>query len=373
MKAGLYIHIPFCISRCSYCSFNSIPFNSVKAQKYISALTGEIEACENDVEPSSLYIGGGTPTVLPEMDILSLLKQVNNKFNLSPETEATMEANPGTLNKIDLARIKDSGINRVSLGVQSFKPAELRMLGRAHSREDIYNSVKKLKEAGFDNISVDLITSLPGQSIDDLTFSLDEAIGLGVQHISAYELSIEEGTRFCSEARAGRLVLPPESLQVEMYLKTAEILENSGFKRYEISNFALPGYECGHNLNYWACGYYLGFGAGAWSYLPGVRLANERDVEGYSIAAGQGKSAVLSRETITAVDAEKEYVMLGLRKAAGFSAAEFRERFGHDVMESYREKIGGLTAGGFIEFSGGNLRLTLKGVLASNPVTAEFF
>jgi oxygen-independent coproporphyrinogen-3 oxidase len=247
------------------------------------------------------------------------------------------------------------------------------MLGRAHSREDVYNSVKKLKNAGFYNISIDIITALPGQSIDDLAASLDEAIGLGVQHISAYELSIEEGSRFYSEAKAGRLALPPESLQVEMYLKTAETLENSGFKRYEISNFALPGYECGHNLNYWACGYYLGFGAGAWSYLPGVRMANKRYVEGYSTAAGQGKSAVSSREAITGVEAEKEYVMLGLRMTEGFSAAEFRKLFGHDVMESYRNKIGGLTAGGFIEFSGGNLRLTLKGVLASNPVTAEFF
>lgn len=373
MKAGLYVHIPFCISRCRYCSFNSIPFDIAAAGNYLKALYREIESCEHDIKPSSLYIGGGTPTVLPEADILSLLRLIQNKFHLPPVTEATLEANPGTLDKIGLARIRDAGINRVSLGVQSFNPSELRMMGRAHSREDVYSSMTKLKNAGFDNISVDLIISLPGQSMDDLTASLDEAARLGVQHISAYDLSIDEGTLFYSEAKAGRLALPPDTLQAEMYLKAVELLEKSGFKRYEISNFALPGYECRHNLNYWDCGYYLGFGAGAWSYLPGVRQANEGDIEVYSTAAGQGKCAISSRETITAAEAEKEYVMLGLRKAEGFSVSDFRERFGHDFMESFREKTGRLTAGGFIEFSGGNLKLTLKGVLASNPVTAEFF
>jgi len=373
MKAGIYVHIPFCISRCRYCSFNSVPFDSAKADNYLKALYREIESCEREIAPSSLYIGGGTPTVLPEEDILSLLRIIQNKFHLQPVTEATLEANPGTLDQIDLAKIRDAGFNRVSLGVQSFNPAELRMMGRAHSREDVYRSVNKLKYAGFDNISVDLIISLPGQSMDDLAASLDEAIRLGVQHISAYDLSIDEGTRFYTEAKAGRLDLPPETLQAEMYLKTVETLEKSGYKRYEISNFALPGYECRHNLNYWACGYYIGFGAGAWSNFPGARLTNVRDIEGYSMAAGQGKSAVSSREAIDAGEAEKEHIMLGLRKAAGFSVAEFRERFGHDVMESYREKIRRLTEGGFLEFSDGNLRLTLKGVLASNPVTAEFF
>jgi len=373
MKAGIYIHIPFCISRCRYCSFNSIPFESATADNYLKALYREIESCEYEITPLSLYIGGGTPTVLPEEGILSILRIIQNKFHLLPDTEVTLEANPGTLDKIDLAKMKDTGVNRVSLGVQSFNPAELRMMGRAHSREDVYNSVNKLKAAGFNNISIDLIISLPGQSMDDLTASLDEAVRLGVQHISAYDLSIEEGTLFYTEAKAGRLALPPETLQAEMYLNTVETLEKSGLKRYEISNFARPGYECRHNLNYWACGYYLGFGAGACSNLPGARLTNERDIARYSMAAGQGKSAVSSIETITVVEAEKEYIMLGLRKAAGFNVGEFRERFGHDVMESYGAKIRRLSKGGFLEFSAGNLRLTLKGVLASNPVTAEFF
>ncbi len=239
MKAGIYVHIPFCISRCHYCSFNSIPFDSSKARNYLKALYREIETCEHDIEPSSLYVGGGTPTVLPEDDILSLLRIIKKKFHLPPETEATLEANPGTIDKINLAKIRDAGINRVSLGVQSFNPKELRMMGRAHSREDVYSSISKLKDAGFDNLSIDLIISLPGQGLDDLTVSLDEATQLGVQHISAYDLSIDEGTLFYSETKAGKLIPPPEMLQVEMYLKAVESLEKSGFRRYEISNFAL--------------------------------------------------------------------------------------------------------------------------------------
>ncbi len=387
MKAGIYVHIPFCLKKCHYCSFNSIPYNRKTAEGYVTALKQEIVSCVHphprpsplkgegikELEPISLYVGGGTPTVLPWEGLSSLLDLLFEKFKIQEGTEATLEANPGTLGGIDLGGLLRLGINRVSLGAQSFDPAELKMLGRLHGPEEVAGSVRRLKEAGCRNIGIDLIYSLPGQDIASWKRSLERALELDTQHISLYGLSIEEGTALYAEFKAGRLVSPPEPVQVDMYLLAVEMLEKAGFKRYEISNFARPGFECLHNLNYWSCGEYIGLGAGAHSYIGGVRSENAASIREYIEALTKGGSPAAASEELSGGEKEREYIMLGLRKAEGIDLAEFKELFGRDLGVSAREKIMALKAAGYLEPEEARLRLTIKGVLASNSVTSLFF
>lgn len=373
MKTGIYVHIPFCLKKCHYCSFNSVPYNRKTAEEYVSALTREIESCRERIEPLSLYIGGGTPTVLPWDGLSSLLNLLFKKFEILEGTEATLEANPGTLGGIDLGGLLRLGINRVSLGAQSFDPEELKMLGRLHGPEKVPESVNRLKGAGFGNIGIDLIYSLPGQDLASWKRSLERALELETQHISLYDLSIEEGTALYTEFKAGRLVSPPEPVQVEMYLLAVEMLQKAGFKRYEISNFARPGFECRHNLNYWSCGEYVGLGAGAHSYIGGARSENAPSIPGYIMALEKGANPAVAREELSGEEKEREYIMLGLRKAGGIDLGEFKALFGRDLGVSAGERIQTLKAAGYLEPEEGRLRLTLKGVLASSSVIPELF
>lgn len=373
MKTGIYVHIPFCLKKCRYCSFNSIPFKKKTAEEYIAALKREIESCQERIVPISLYIGGGTPTVLPWAELSSLLSLLFKKFKIPEGTEATLEANPGTLGGMDLGGLLRLGINRVSLGAQSFDPKELKMLGRLHGPEEVAGSVRRLKGAGFGNIGIDLIYSLPGQDMVSWKRSLERALELDTQHISLYDLSVEEGTALYAEFKAGRLASPPEPVQVEMYLLAVEMLQKAGFERYEISNFARPGFECRHNLNYWSCGEYVGLGAGAHSYVGGARSENAPSIPGYITALEKGESPAVSREELSGGEKEREYIMLGLRKAGGIDPGEFKALFGRDIGVSARERIDALRAAGYLDPEEGKLRLTLKGVLASSSVIPELF
>jgi oxygen-independent coproporphyrinogen-3 oxidase len=373
MKAGLYFHVPFCVRKCRYCSFNSIPFDKETAKKYVLALLREMEMRRGDIQPSSVYIGGGTPTVLPMESLRLLLEGVEKYFNPSAGTEFTVEANPGTLGHIDFSVLKALGVNRVSLGAQSFDPEELRALGRIHGPGEIKRAVDGLRASGIDNISLDLIYSLPGQGLKGWQSSLDEAIGLSPEHISLYDLSIEEGTEFHSMQKAGLLTLPPETVQVEMYLAAVSRLSEAGYDRYEISNFARPGGECVHNLNYWSAGDFIGFGAGAHSRAEGMAVWNVPDVARYIERLEKGEDAAGSSEALTLEEREREFLMLGLRKGGGFSLEEYETKFGR----GFRDKYGAITMkmadAGYMVISGDRAFLTTRGVLASNRVIAEFF
>ena len=378
MDTAIYVHIPFCIKKCKYCSFNSIPYDKYIAERYAQALKAEIRLIREakpdlHLEPSSLYIGGGTPTVLAQETLFGLIEVLVNELDIPAGTEATVEANPGAMGGLDLKALLSLGINRVSLGVQSFDPGELAMLGRIHGPTDVSSSFVRLRAAGFDNISLDLIYSLPGQDIKRWESNLDEAISLGPEHISTYDLGIEEGTALYGELKAGALKLPPEPVQVEMYLMAVETLEAAGYKRYEISNFARPGFECRHNINYWSCGEYIGLGAGAHSYSGGVRSKNTDSVNGYIEALGAGRSPVTEEETLTVDDMKREFVMLGLRKSEGFSLEDYKCRFGGDMLNEKYGIIGNLTKAGYLVVAGGFISLTTKGVLASNYVIRELF
>lgn len=372
MKAGIYVHIPFCVRKCHYCSFNSIPYEKETSIKYLDALSLEISSSPV-VEATSIYVGGGTPTVLPARGLYSLIDTLRERFKAGGSVEFTLEANPGTLEGLDFSAIRSGGVNRISLGVQSFDPTELRALGRVHGASDVGRSVRKVLAAGIDNINLDLIYSLPGQDMGSWRRSLEEAVSLGPAHISLYDLSLEAGTHLYSEFKAGRVVLPPETVQVDMYLHAVDYLFKAGYLRYEISNFAKPGNECRHNLGYWSADPYLGLGAGACSRLGSERTVNIGEVREYLAAINSGRSAVESREELTPEAIEREFIMLGLRKAGGFGLDEYLRRFGQDFTVVHGEEADRLVRAGHMRLEGGRASLTIKGVLASNAVIREFF
>ncbi len=372
MKAGLYFHIPFCIRKCRYCSFNSIPYDKELAGKYVSALLNEMNL-RGGVEPSSVYIGGGTPTVLPMESLRIILEGIEKHFNPAAGTEITIEVNPGTLGGIDFAALKAIGVNRVSLGAQSFNPKELLALGRIHGPGEITRAVNTLREAVIANIGLDLIYSLPGQEAVQWEKSLEEAIKLSPEHISLYGLSIEEGTEFHVMEKVGRITLPPEDTQVEMYLYAVNRLEEAGYGRYEISNFARPGYECLHNLNYWSAGDFAGLGAGAHSRAGNRAARNVSGVNEYIWKLENGEDPCATEEILSDREREREFIMLGLRKRRGFSFEDFRAGFGADFMSKYGPTAMKMTDAGYMSTNPGGVCLTMKGVLASNRVIMEFF
>ena len=373
MRAGLYFHVPFCVRKCRYCSFNSIPFDKEIAKKYVLAILKEMEMRRGDIQPLSVYVGGGTPTVLPMESLRLLLEGIGEYFNPEGGTELTLEANPGSLGRIDFSTLQALGVNRVSLGAQSFDPEELRALGRIHGPGEIKRAVEGLRASGINNISLDLIYSLPGQGLHGWQNSLDEAVSLSPEHISLYDLSIEEGTEFHAKQKAGRLTLPPETVQVEMYLLAVSRLKEAGYARYEISNFARPGHECVHNLNYWSAGDFIGFGAGAHSRAKGHAVWNILDVARYIERLEKGVDPAESSEVLTPEEREREFLMLGLRKSGGFSLEEYETRFGKDFLDKYGAIAMKMADAGYMVISEGKACLTMRGVLASNRVITEFF
>lgn len=373
MGAGIYIHIPFCTGKCSYCSFYSIVYSENMAARYIDAVKAEINGRPPECPCSTLYIGGGTPTTIPPEQLVSLVDCVFGNSTLPEGAEVTVEANPGGLAGYDARRLLDAGVNRFSVGAQSFDPGELRLIGRRHTPEDISAAVMHLRGSGARNINIDLMYALPGQSMDRWRTNLEMAAGLRPEHISLYDLSVEDGTQLYRDVAAGRIAKPPEEAQSDMYMLAVELLREAGYSRYEISNFALPGYECKHNLNYWSSGDYAGYGAGATSCIGGARLNNICDVESYIDAVSAGKSAAASSEQLSPEDIRKEFVMLGLRTAAGIRLDEYEQRFGHGFMDAYGDTIDGLSEAGYITLDGPAIKLTESGVLVSNRVITEFF
>ena len=338
-ELSLYIHIPFCVRKCGYCDFLSAPADEKARDRYVQALLMEIERYQGtetaDRKIKTLYIGGGTPSILSVNQLDCIIQKIKCIFNFYGDIEASMEMNPGTASKEKCRALYQMGINRLSIGLQSTNDMELKTLGRIHSYEDFLNTYTWCREAGFQNINVDLMAALPYQTVESYTTGLRKIIHLAPEHISAYSLILEEGTPFCQKYNNGCYPLPNEEQERLMYRETEQILAQAGYERYEISNYAKKGYACRHNLVYWQGGDYLGLGLGSSSYMDGVRFHNTTDFETY---VNQG-AYVEDREVLSMQAKMEEFMFLGLRVMAGVSGTEFEKRFGKTMEDVYGDVL----------------------------------
>lgn len=368
-----YTHIPFCLAKCFYCDFNSYPHMEDRFDDYAGALVREICLIKPSGCPlDSAYFGGGTPTVLSSDLLSKVLDTIREQIGFSDDIEATIEANPGTINSRSVAELRSAGFNRLSIGIQSFNDEILARIGRIHTTEHAKEAFYMGRSAGFDNISIDLMYALPGQSASDWRRTLDSALALSPEHISLYELTVEEETMFGNLRNKCLLRLPDEDQQLEMYAIAIETLASAGYERYEISNFALPGRRSRHNMTYWRNEPYYGFGAGASGYVEGIRYTNLKDPAAYIDAVMAARSPVEISEALTGRRAMGETIMLGLRMIDGMDLDAFEARFGVGFEESYPDELAKLSERGLIEIIGRFLRLTPPGLLVANEVTAEF-
>jgi len=370
---GLYVHIPFCQSRCRYCDFNTYAGLEGLFETYVRALVREITLA-GTARVSSVYIGGGTPTVLPLLSLIQILDAIQAGFDLAADAEVTIEANPGTVEAGTLAALRVRGVNRLSLGVQSFADGELRRLGRIHTAEQAAAGLAAARQAGFDNVSLDLIFGLPGQALADWRFSLECALALEPEHLSLYALSVEAGTPLARDIARGHLPMPDPDLAAEMYEMAAEVNAQAGYQHYEISNWARGwGRQCRHNLIYWRNEPYLGLGAGAHSWQGRRRWANAAAPDDYAARLAAGDSALAEEETISPELEMGETMMMGLRLVEeGVPVDRFRRRFDLDPRDHFRSEVVELVDLDLLEVDDERLRLSPRGYLLGNQVFARF-
>ena len=373
---ALYLHIPYCLSRCHYCDFNTYVLDGPQSREYVRALAAEIrhQGAALDAEQrrvETIFFGGGTPSLLPAEDLCALLEVCRGAFRVAPEAEITLEANPETVMPEAFVALRRGGFNRVSLGVQALHAGLLQVLGRPHTPARATEAFAAVRAAGFANVNLDVMFGLPGQSLRDWRRTLEGVVSLAPEHLSTYGLTIEEGTLFGRLHRQGALRLPPEGAHLTMYREALRYLPAAGYRRYEISSFARPGFECRHNLTYWRQGEYLGLGAGAHGYLGGVRSMNQRLPAAYISAVTRQGSAVVARENPSPVEQVEEALMLGLRLADGLHLAAIAARFGLPDPPIDPAVLARLTGMGFIEAGDGLLRLTEAGLAVSDTVITE--
>lgn len=374
MISSLYIHIPFCAAKCNYCSFNSYAGLEGLKESYIESLCGEIEnfALEGHVGPlKTVFIGGGTPSHLPPALLQRILDTCWKGFSVSPDAEISIEVNPGTVDLKTFEFFRKAGLNRISFGVQSFDNGELRKIARIHTAAEAVVAVNMARDAGLSNLSLDLMYGLPGQDERSWQHSLETAISLGVQHLSLYQLTIEEATPLEKMIRSGNILLPNDETLEGMDEITAQLTAAAGFTQYEISNYAQPLHQCRHNINYWNNGEYLAAGAGAVSCIQGTRRRNISDPEEYCRSMAEGRSVLLEEETLEAEASFRETVIMGLRMNRGVSVAGLKQRYGIDLEQYYGENLQQLLRGKFLEQTADHLRLTGRGRTFANRVMAD--
>ena len=367
--AGLYIHVPFCRSKCRYCGFYSVPVAGRDTGRLVAAMLRELDRYDG-VRFCTAYVGGGSPTALPAEQLIGLVRRIAERFPVAEEF--TVECNPGQVNAELLAGLRRAGVNRLSFGAQSFRPAELELLGRRHTVEEIGRAVELARQAGFGNVGLDLIFALPGSTLADWRYSVEAALGLNVQHISAYSLSFEPGTVFDAWRRSGRLAPVDEELDRAMYELVVERLGQAGLQQYEISNFARPGFECRHNLGYWANRPYVGIGPGAASYWQGGRVANEPDIERYVATVESGGAVPGEVQAVDAADAVCETAVLNLRTRAGIDLAVFQHKTGHDALWIFAEPIRRYCDLGLMEVTARSVRLTKQALPIADSILCDF-
>lgn len=381
----IYIHIPFCVKKCAYCDFLSFPCGEEERKLYLYALLSELSRKASDLENirkkrvSSVFVGGGTPTVLEGDELALILECIRGNFNLAGDAEITLECNPKTadLNKLSICR--NAGFNRLSIGLQSALDEELKTIGRIHSFEDFKHTYYAAVNAGFDNINVDIISALPGQQINDIEKTLDRVMDLSPrpQHISAYSLILEENTEFWRRHERGELSLPDEDTERDMHWLVVDRLEKEGYRLYEISNLSIPGYECRHNIGYWTGRDYIGIGIGAASLYCNKRFTNTRDIKKYIDYdwndAGNCYGPELSEEIqLSENDQMEEFMFLGLRMTDGICKDGFEKKFGRKLTDVYGEVIEKNIADGLIAEKGNMIFLTRRGQDLANYVFSQF-
>ncbi|NEU31641.1 oxygen-independent coproporphyrinogen III oxidase [bacterium LRH843] len=375
MITSAYVHIPFCEHICHYCDFNKVFLKNQPVDEYIEALLLEMERTL-EVHPTpflkTIFIGGGTPTALSAKQLDVLLQGMNQVLPLDQVEEFTIEVNPDSIQEDKLHVLKKYGVNRLSLGVQTFNESLLKEIGRTHSRSGIYDAVGRSKEAGFDNISLDLMFGLPNQTPGDFLETMHEAFALDVPHLSAYSLKIEEKTVFHNRKRKGQLTLPPEDDEVTMYEQLLTETKKAGFIQYEISNFAKRGFESKHNLVYWNNEGYYGFGAGAHGYVNGVRHQNHGPLPKYLKAIERNERPYYLETVVSKVEQMEEEMFMGLRKRDGVSRERFQKRYGRTLDECFNEQIADLVKRGLLQSDANGIRLTEKGLLLGNEVFEQF-
>lgn len=373
---GVYIHIPFCHQICHYCDFNKVFFKDQPVDEYIETIGKELEIMKQDgisfKQVETIFLGGGTPTSLSENQLDRLLTIINNYIDVSSLKEFSTEANPDELTYGKMRVLKNGGVNRLSIGVQSFDAQLLKAIGRTHGPEDVSRVIEDARKANFDNISIDLIYGLPNQTIEQWSDTLHKATALDLKHYSGYSLIVEPKTVFYNMMNKGKLPLPGEDIETEMFDMLIEHMSAHGRERYEVSNFAVPGFESAHNLLYWDNANYAGVGAGAHGYLSNNRYSNIGPLKRYMEKVEQGERPIQQTHIVTKVEAMEEEMFLGLRKTKGVSYSLFNERFNETLDHAYGDKIRQLIEQDYLERQGDYLKLTSLGLLRGNDVFEQF-
>ena len=379
-KIGIYIHIPFCMQKCYYCDFCSYAGKLEMQNKYINSLLKEIDEIKNknEYQINTIYIGGGTPSVIDAELIQKLIKKINSSFNISNSAEVTIEVNPGTVNEEKIKKYKESGINRISIGLQSAKDELLKVIGRIHNYNDFENAYNIIAESGFSNINVDVMIGLPSQTIEDVEDTINKIIGKNPTHISVYSLIVEPGTIIESMINSGKYKLPDEDVERKMYWLVKHVLEQNGYIQYEISNFAKEGFKSKHNSDCWDQKEYIGLGAAAHSYINATRYSNTSNLEEYieNIEKNQFLKNIQIHEKQDKVDMMKEYMIIGLRKISGINVNSFMQKFKCNPLVIFEEQINKMKNLNLLQVDNNldncYIKLTDKGIDFANIVWEEF-
>lgn len=370
-RLGLYVHIPFCKSKCLYCDFCSFPHPKEETvERYVEALGQDLLSSADrakDFTVDTVYFGGGTPTVLSAERLCRLLSLIDENYHLKQDAEITLECNPRTGDAAFFSSLRRDGFNRVSVGLQSSHEQELRALGRQHTFENFCKTYTELRAAGFCNVSVDVMSGIPHQSTESYLETLQRITALAPEHISAYGLIVEEGTAFATLEGRGKLPLPDEETARQMYFEGIRSLASAGYAQYEISNFSKIGYESRHNMKYWNCEPYLGFGPSAYSDFLGKRFGNSRDLVAYN----SGEPILAESETPSSTERQNEYVMLRMRLCEGISARAFEERFETNFEASFGHKLRAYVSGGFVRETEDGYAFTEEGMYVSNAILSD--
>lgn len=375
MVQAAYLHIPFCHHICHYCDFNKVFFENQPVDDYLEAMEQEMK---NTVEKhgqnrlKSIFVGGGTPTALTELQLDKFLEMIRKHLSLEGNGEFTFEANPNELTEKKLQLLKDYGVNRLSIGVQTFNDDLLKGIGRVHTKKEAIKTIQRAREIGFQNLSLDLMYSLPGQTMEDFSETLQQAFELDIDHMSAYSLIIEPKTVFYNLMRRGKLNVPPQETEAKMYDELMVRMKKNGFHQYEISNFAKKGFESRHNLTYWDNGEYYGIGAGAHGYVQGVRRANIGPINKYIEAISQNGFAYTEEHEVTKVEMMEEEMFLGLRKTEGVSKLAFKQKYGMELNDVFGEQVREQIEKGLLTENEEYLYLTREGRFLGNEVFQAF-
>lgn len=371
---SLYIHIPFCVRKCPYCGFYSTRYALQSADDFVVALGKEASRYGPDFSNrvfQTIYIGGGTPTVLSREQSLGIIKVIKNHFQQAAEAEFTIEANPNSVTKQSLSLWRSLGVNRLSLGIQSFSDDVLQKLGRLHTGGQAVDAFRLARSVGFRNIGIDLIYGIPGQTKEQWEETLTKAIELAPEHVSIYSLSLDGESEFKHQADLGKFVLPDDEVTAGRYEYAVSTLRDSGYSRYELSNFSLPGFECRHNMNYWEQGEYLGLGPSASSFISGRRFNTVSDHEEYARRLEHDQPVVEDSEFLTREQSAHERLLLGLRTAQGVDLCRFRREFGDNSYNRLQVTLGPLSDAGLLLIRDGQVRLTDRGILLCNEALAR--